>query len=185
MSWFKKAALFNLAQFQDEVFLDSDGNAYGAGDEGDLNHEGQALASKLSDELFSKYRASHPDDIFDLYQQGKIEEEDIVDIGKDFLDYMSAGGEAREWMVDHEGWVRVHGINFQVGQVNGQTINAIASYIYEETEQSANEPSQEEIAIEESSTGSFANFNAQDIIDAADNPDKLTRIILQLRRNRF
>lgn len=175
---------FRYAQFSGEVFIDSDGNAMGAGDDDALNHEANALQMKLPDELFFKYNASHPDEIFALYQQGKLEPEDVQEIGKDFLDYMVAGGEARSWMVEKEGWIRVHGANFEVGQLNGQTINAIANYVYEETD-SRGDPNQYEIAIEETSTGAFANFTAAQVLEAADNPDQLSRMIMQLRRNRF
>jgi hypothetical protein len=169
IGWLNKA-LHKKAEIRGEWFLDSDGNStFADGDVGDVNHERAAMDSKVSEEIWMKYRCEDPEDLWRKYSEGEMEQEDIDDIGADFLEYMASGGEAREWMVQKEGWVRIHGNNFEVYALDGDTLDRIAGFIYEELGGADEETlSEEEIYIEEVSTRKTYDFNVAQLLNALD-----------------
>lgn len=135
-----------ISPYGDSVFAD--------GNFGDDNHESVALKSKIPDELFEKY------------QNGQLSADERFDIGEDFLKYMENGGEARTWMVEKESWVRVHGNNFEVMQLNDSTLRSITRFLGEEVSDENFED--EEIYIAELSTNKTYYYTIKQIFNAQD-----------------
>lgn len=170
MSWFKKISkIIKKSQLNGEWFLDSSGTpTFADGDIGDLNHEAYALQCKIPDELWEKY------------ENGKLTKREKKEIGEDFLQYMNHGGEAREWMVEKEGWIRVHGTNFELHTLDENQLSNITSFVGEEMyAYNENEFEDFDIYIEETSTGKTYNFSVQQLFDAQDHQGGLARILMR------
>lgn len=159
MNWLKKiiqssCQQIKKASLRGEWFLDDSGqSAFTDGDIGEYNHETYALSTKI------------PDELYDKYEKGQLTKKERYAIGEDFLQYMEHGGEAREWMVEKEGWIRVHGNNFELQKLNETSLSNIADFIYEEL-MNEEEIEQEEIYIDELDSGRTYSFVMADIIKA-------------------
>lgn len=167
MSWFKKIALIKTAQLRGEWFLDDNGDAtFADGDIGDYNHEAYALQVKIPDELYPKY------------ENGTLSPEERFDIGEDFLKFMENGGEAREWMVLYEGWIRVHGHNFELYSLDRNKLDNILNFIYEQVGD-ITENNDFDIYIEDLNTGKTYDFSANQLKEAGDQPGGLERLLMR------
>lgn len=169
MSWFTKVyKLFKKALLRGEWFLEDSGNAiYSDGDIGDINHEMAAMQSKI------------PEELWDKYESGTLNEDERFEIGEDFLQHMEKGGEAREWMITHEGWIRVHDSNFELWQLNETTLSNIINFLGEELQNDFDdEENDTEIYVSEMSTGRIYNFWAKQLFNAQDS-GSLARLLMR------
>lgn len=170
MFWFKKVTsrldlLQKIAVLNGEWFIDDGGHAtFADGDIGDLNHEAYALQSMVPDELWEKY------------DNGTLNKKERKLIGEDFLKYMENGGEARDYMVEHMGWIRVHGNNFQIMQLDENKLHIIVNFIQEQIWDD-DDLKNEEIWIEELSTGKLYDFYANQLINADSTSGGLSQIL--------
>ncbi len=152
-----------------EWFIDSSGYAtFADGDVGDYNHESYALQSKVPEELWERY------------DNGRLTKKQRKEIGEEFLQYMEKGGEARQWMVEKEGWIRVHGSNFELLQLTEQQLDNITDFISEELSTYGDEPEEDfDIYIEEISTGKTYEFSVQQLFSTHNQPGGLARLLMR------
>ena len=174
MSWFKKIVNIKRASIRGEWFINDSGQStFADGDIGDLNHEAAAIQAKVPEEHEER---------FGEYIFGGLEEltpEEVEDIGADFVEYMARGGEARTWMVEKEGWIRVHGNNFELQTLDEGTLNSIVDFIYGELE--PQEWPTEDIYMAELSTGQTYEINVEQLIESVNSGQALAR--LKMRRS--
>lgn len=152
-----------------EWFIDSSGYAtFADGDIGDYNHESYALQSKIPEELWERY------------DNGRLTKKQRKEIGEEFLQYMEKGGEARQWMVEREGWIRVHGSNFELFKLTEQQLDNITDFISEELSTYGDEPEEDfDIYIEEISTGKTYDFSVQQLFSTQSQPGGLARLLMR------
>jgi len=165
VNWFKKiiGSVKRIASIRGEWFIDDSGfSQFADGDIGDLNHEAMALQTKVPDELWERF------------EKMDLTDEEIKEIGEDFCAYMWRGGEAREWMVEKENWIRVHGNNFELNTLDQSALDNIVNFLYKELDESEFE--NEEICIDELSSGRWYCINARQLIDSIDAGQGLIRL---------
>lgn len=175
MNWLQKRSLFRrrlwlkTANLNGEWFIDDSGQAtFADGDIGDFNHESYALQSKIPEELYERY------------ENGKLTKRQRAEIGEEFLQYMEHGGEARDWMVEREGWIRVQGTNFELYELSEAQLDHIISFVGEELGSwDAEDIEDFDIYINELSTGRDYEFSVQQLFTAAQQQGGVARIVLR------
>ncbi len=161
------------AQLNGEWFIDDSGYAqFADSDIGDVNHEAAALQSMV------------PDELWEAFDNQTLTPEQIQEIGEEFVAYMWSGGEAREYMVTHQNWVRVHGSNFQLNILDVDAIQRIANFLAEELWDEEMAQAQE-IVIHETKSDKLVEFTAREFMAAADSPDALARLMLKFNGRAF
>ena len=80
--------------------------------------------------------------------------------------------------MEKHNWIRVKGNNFELMNFDQYAIQRIANFLGQELFDEAEE---EEIYIEELKTGKWKGFSSAEIFEAADDPQKATRLLLKMR----
>lgn len=160
-----------------EWWIDNDGLAiYADGDVSDTNHEIEAFkgAIGLDYDLLEEYGEHVNANGIDTSALGEIyaEEEGIETTDQtnmdelgykwlhehganmDFVAHIQSGQDSRLWQIQHDGWVRVQGNNFQLWQFDDETLGRIVSSDIWDNDISTDddeplEESQDEVYIEE------------------------------------
>jgi len=172
---------YKYAQLNGEWFIDADGDVSDAdGNIGDNNHETRAAAAMLGD-LYDKWS-----EFFYAGGEPLTEEEksEVESNAPGFLAYMDSGGEARDWVVEKYNWIRVHGTNFQLWQLNSDAISRIADFLVEQLSDE-DDIDNTEIAISEDSTRTFKGFTVEQLLKADSDSDSMSRLLLRFRNQNF
>ncbi len=142
-----------------EVFIDEDGNALGAGGGdymGEDDHELVALKRAIEGTL-----EEWEIDVLEIWEVAALnqEQQQRVDAANPgFVQHMQTGL-AKEYAVEHWGWIRVHGTNFEVHQVTDEALSRMAGYAEFDLEMSPDRA----ISINEQSTGAYVDMTIQNI----------------------
>ena len=187
-----------------EAWLDGSYYAtFADGDIGDQNHEAVAFESALGldNDLVEKLYREHDieinangvpeEELGELYAEENdievTEETDLHALGRKWLEehgadleFLDWGGDARSYMMHKANWVRAAGSNFQVHELNAEALaNIRDTDLWENVETDDElEPdqSEDEVWLEEMSTGETYALTLKDLLNDAIGPEGIKRI---------
>jgi len=79
-----------------------------------------------------------------------------------FVEYITGGGLPKEYAVLHMGWIRVNGVDFEVGQLSEKIMDRISDYVHDDT----NGDLEIEFAISDRSSGRMEEFTLDELSQA-------------------
>lgn len=180
-------AFAGLGSLSGEWWLDDYGQATfadGDGDVGDANHESIAFAAALGlpsgdnydgawDELPEVLRDLVPGDHFTDEQVEALRE---MGADEKAIEFLGKGGDARNYAIEHMGWIRVKGGNAQCWKLDDHVLHALQRADFWESNwtdyegrtsyETDIEKSEDEFCVEEVSTGAYRCFPLRDLFRA-------------------
>ena len=165
----------NPAVLRGEWWIDNTGSTtYADGDVGDYNHEAIALEAALGVDLESvEPEIAGKLASYDFDDPGVAAYLTEQDADRDFLDWYARHprSDARDYALEHMGWIRVKGDNFELWELTDEALRRIQnSDIWENADLEGEdaETADHSALIEEKSTGRYWDVPLAVLFDASD-----------------
>lgn len=178
-----KYAFKKEAEIPGEWWIDDSGYAtFADGDIGDYNHEAIALQAMVPENVLEQFD-------YDIVAIRSCDDEELLsEIDPIALSYIRAGKDAREYALKELNWIRVHGNNFEVKQLDLDTAKRILNFIGEEThnynfndDDEENNIENEEIYIEQLDRKTFS-LTVKDLEDSFQSGNIINYLTLKQQR---